>query len=169
MHNDSQVTHHDVDRNKAAGLSKGLGDVVTLSEAQTSTNGCTCRRSDSGVESIDVERQVDGQVALRVGIVKSQLHDLSDTVLVNVVHGEALDFVLAENFLLWLVEVAETNVNAEMSLCKLGRTYICSGLRQGETHLLKGATSVPSRPSRKETGQPWRLPESVDAGVLMSA
>lgn len=27
---------------------------------------------------------------------------------------------------------------------------------------------VPSRPRRKDTGQPWRLPESVVRGVLMS-
>lgn len=43
-----------------------------------------------------------------------------------------------------------------------------SGLRHGLSHL-KGSTSHPANPRRKETGQPWRLPESVVSGVLISA
>lgn len=49
------------------------------------------------------------------------------------------------------------------------RTHSLSGFKHGFTHPLNGATSVPSRPSRNETGQPCKLPVSVVSGVLMSA
>lgn len=44
-----------------------------------------------------------------------------------------------------------------------------SGRRHGWSHTLNGGMSVPSSPSRNETGHPCRLPESVVSGVLMSA
>jgi hypothetical protein len=150
------ATHHDVDRHEAAGLSESLGNVVTLSERETASHRGTGAGCNGRVERINVERQVNGQVTVRVGVIESELHDFSDPVLVNVVHSEALDLVGAKNLLLGFIKVAEADVDAAGSASKKRKdaTYICSGFRQGETHVLKGATSVPSRPRRNDTGQP---------------
>ena len=42
----------------------------------------------------------------------------------------------------------------------------CLSSRQGLSHSKGGV--LPARPVRNETGQPWRLPLSVDSGVLIS-
>lgn len=47
------------------------------------------RRSDLGVQGIDVEGEVDRPLASNV--VQRHLDNFADTVLVNVEHGEALD------------------------------------------------------------------------------
>jgi hypothetical protein len=107
------TTDHDVEGDKATRLSESLADVVTFTEGETTTDGGTGRRSDGGVEGVcgkegkwgkkgrkgresrrtDVKGKVDR--AVLADVLESHLDNLADTVLVDVVHREALDVCLS--------------------------------------------------------------------------
>jgi hypothetical protein len=106
-------------------------NALTLSESQTTSNRGTSAydvsihalqqgsqspeqltRSNRRVERINIEGEVRGPVPAGVDIVQRHVHDLSDAVLVDLVHGEALDVVLPEYRLLGGIQVAQANVHA---------------------------------------------------------
>lgn len=105
------VDLHQVHGDQAAGLMDSLADVVALTEVEASTDGGTGRGSDSRVEGIDIEAQVDGARAVRRNMLDGHLDDLGDAVLVNLVHGEGLDAVLTEDLLLTSIDITETDVD----------------------------------------------------------
>lgn len=66
---------------------------------------------DGRVEGIDVKAEVNGARAVGGDVLDGHLDNLGDAVLVDLVHGEGLDAVLAEDLLLSSVDVTETNVD----------------------------------------------------------
>ena len=187
-------TDHDVQSNEETSFVDGLTNVVTLSESQTTSDRSTSARSNTRVEAINIEAQVDGQVPVGVDVVQSQLNDLADTVLVDLMHAERLDAVLLEDAALALVDVAQADVHEAVRLEQ--RLHPCEFLylgpeaeQEGERHAVdvpcngrcagqnerQGGTG-PGQKARESQGRGSRaelgstdVPESVVSAVLMSA
>lgn len=68
------------------------------------------RWCDTWVKSVNIQTQVDGKVPVGVDVVEGQLDDLRDTVLVDFVHAEGFNLVLAEDLLLAVINVTQTDV-----------------------------------------------------------
>ena len=104
-------TDHDVQSNEETSFVDGLTNVVTLSESQTASDRSTSARSNTRVEAINIEAQVDGQVPVGVDVVQSQLNDLADTVLVDLMHRESLDTVFLKDLPLASIDITKTDVD----------------------------------------------------------
>lgn len=65
-----------VERNERAGLCNALGDEVSLTKRQTTSDGGTGAGGPHGVEGVDIEGQVDGCIAADPG--QRHVHDLAN-------------------------------------------------------------------------------------------
>ena len=68
-------------------------------------------RRNGGVQRVNVEAQMNREASVRIDMVQGHLDDLTDAVLVDLVHRECLDVVLFEDLFFGLVNVAQADVD----------------------------------------------------------
>ena len=84
---------------------------MSLPEREATADGRSGRGRNSRIQRVNIEAQVDGELAPRVDMVERHLDDAPDAVLVDLVHRERLDAVLAQDALLARVDVAQADVH----------------------------------------------------------
>jgi hypothetical protein len=105
----TRVDFDQVQSDQATSLVHALCNEISLSQRKTSSHRRSGTRREPRVERINVERQVNRSV--RTDPSKRHIHDLANTMTINVVHAKGLDPMLAQNLLLAAVYVSETNVH----------------------------------------------------------
>jgi hypothetical protein len=95
------------------------------------------------VQSIDIVAQMDRSSSVRVDVVQRHLDDLTDAVLVDLVHGECLNVVLLQDLLLAGVDISKTDVDDRLRV-EAGREPV------GKDRLVGSGQAKATRRRREE-------------------
>ncbi len=131
----SRIDFHDVKTRQTTSFCYCLADIMSLSESQTSSNGCAgayeeeCRidvrldragelkaplltSNDVRIDRIYIKAQMNRFIPFWIHMIQSHFNHTADPEFINFVHREALDVLLFENTTFGMIEVTKTDVDA---------------------------------------------------------